>query len=436
MTDVSGKRLLVLGAGGVTVGSEESLVRIARQMGAYVIVTDNRRDWGQAPAKPVADEAWDISWSDIDALATRCREKRVDGVLAGFSEHKVSCAAELCDVLGLPFYAQGADLETLFDKARFLAACEEVGVPVPRRYSLGARIDYPVVVKPVDAEGSRGIFVCRNEGELSDALRHARRVSRSGELEIEEYVVADEAFFYYLVVEGRSTLVASCDLCAIEGGDTSLRVPVATRYPSVHERTFLGNDDASYRRLISSLGIRDGLIGFQCFVRDGHALVHDPTYRLDGSALANVMTHDAGTNAARLLIHHSLTGELGPAEELGRLLDSSLRSAQLYLGIHLRPGAVARLCGPSDASEVEGALFLRRMVDAGDCVDPSEPVFRRIAYSVGLCAPNAGELERRVARLYDGVRVVGESGEDLVVRIDPHALVTRCTYGERDVLGR
>ncbi|HJA27981.1 MAG TPA: hypothetical protein IAA15_00170 [Candidatus Olsenella pullicola] len=435
MTDVSGKRLLVLGAGGVTVGSEESLVRIAQQMGAYVIVTDNRHDWSQAPAKPIADEAWDISWSDVDALAKLCRERRVDGVLAGFSEHKVLCAARLCDVLGLPFYAAGADLETLFDKARFLAACEEVGVPVPRRYCLGAHIDYPVVVKPVDAEGSRGVFVCLNEGEMSDALRAAREASRSGELEIEEYVAADEAFFYYLVVDGRASLVASCDLCALEGGEGSLRVPVATRYPSVHERAFLKNDDAVYQRLISSLGIRDGLIGFQCFVREGRALVHDPTYRLDGSALANVMFHDAGTNAARLLIHHSLTGRLGPTDELGRLLDRARRSFQLYLGIELREGVVARLCGPSDASEVEGALFLRRMVEVGDRVDLAAPVFKRTAYSVGLCASGEEELERRVARLYDSVRVVGEAGEDLTVRIDPHALVTRCTYGEKDVLG-
>lgn len=62
--NLTGKKLLILGA---TAG-EISLVKRAQKYGIYVIVTDNHTDYTLAPAKNVADEAWDISWSDIDTL--------------------------------------------------------------------------------------------------------------------------------------------------------------------------------------------------------------------------------------------------------------------------------------------------------------------------------------------------------------------------------
>lgn len=68
--NLTGKKLLILGA---TAG-EISLVKRAQKYGIYVIVTDNHTDYTLAPAKNVADEAWDISWSDIDTLE-KCKCK-------------------------------------------------------------------------------------------------------------------------------------------------------------------------------------------------------------------------------------------------------------------------------------------------------------------------------------------------------------------------
>ena len=75
------KRLLVLG-GNYT---EFVIVKRAKALGVYTIVTDNHADWSLSPAKQIADEAWNISWSDIDALYRKCSETEVDGILAGFS---------------------------------------------------------------------------------------------------------------------------------------------------------------------------------------------------------------------------------------------------------------------------------------------------------------------------------------------------------------
>ena len=47
---------------------EIEIVKRAKSLGYYTIVTDNHYDWMLSPAKQMADEGWNISWSDIDAL--------------------------------------------------------------------------------------------------------------------------------------------------------------------------------------------------------------------------------------------------------------------------------------------------------------------------------------------------------------------------------
>ena len=92
-----GKTVLILGASENEIG----LVERAHHFGLRVIVTDNHSDWMEAPAKLKADIAWNVSWSDIDALEVLCRENKVDGVVAGYSEFRVENQIKLCQRLGL-----------------------------------------------------------------------------------------------------------------------------------------------------------------------------------------------------------------------------------------------------------------------------------------------------------------------------------------------
>ena len=100
--DVKGKRLLILGA----YVSETDIVNAAHKMGVYTFVTDNHTNWDDAPAKKVSDEAWNISYMDVEALAEKCRENRIDGVMAGVGGLRVRSALALSEILDTPFYAR------------------------------------------------------------------------------------------------------------------------------------------------------------------------------------------------------------------------------------------------------------------------------------------------------------------------------------------
>ena len=103
INQLRGKKLLILGAG----ATEVTLVKRAQQLGIHTIVTDYHTDYSLSPAKKVADEAWNISWADLDMLERLCREHHVDGVTAGFSEFRVDNMIKLCQRLDFPCYITG-----------------------------------------------------------------------------------------------------------------------------------------------------------------------------------------------------------------------------------------------------------------------------------------------------------------------------------------
>ena len=75
MSRFSGKKLLILAGAGV----HNKVVKAAKEMGIYTIVTDYLTD---SPAKKIADESWMYSITDVEQIVERCKKEKVDGVLS------------------------------------------------------------------------------------------------------------------------------------------------------------------------------------------------------------------------------------------------------------------------------------------------------------------------------------------------------------------
>lgn len=290
---LKGKKLLILGAYNTEIG----IINAAKRKGIYTIVTDNHTDWSPSPAKYVADEAWDISWSDIDTLAYMCKKHKIDGCIAGFSEKRVLQAAQLCSVMGYSFYADGADLESIFDKIKFKNACVNSGITVAKTFEREDDIEYPVIVKPADNAGSRGITICYSEEDIEHAYTKALNSSENSRVVIEEYITADEVMIFYTVHNGQCELSAMCDRIMQHFDPQITQLPTGYFYPSKYLPSFINNGDATYKKLIKNLGIENGLIGFQVFAHNGEFIPFDPTFRLDGTKTYYLTEHLNGISS-------------------------------------------------------------------------------------------------------------------------------------------
>lgn len=75
------------------------IVNTAHQLGVYVICTDRNTDYFKSPAKQIADEALDIDYGDVEAVAQKCLIENIEGVFAGYSEFRVLSAAKIAKLM-------------------------------------------------------------------------------------------------------------------------------------------------------------------------------------------------------------------------------------------------------------------------------------------------------------------------------------------------
>lgn len=262
------KKLLILGTSLASV----EIVQTAKDMGCYTVVTDNFPP-EKSQAKKEADEYWMISTSDLDQLEQKCRKENINAVFAGISEFNLDRVKELTTRLGLPCYIEEAAWKYARDKSAFKKKCKEVGIPIVEEYRLSNPpttqelngIEYPVVVKPVDGTGNKGLSICYNNEELIAGCEKARSNSASGNILIERYITGDESWHYYYLAEGEIRHVYCGRVYRQPGYPTFLYLLGASSVQDSYEYKELLDDKCI--AFLKNIGCKRGIAWFQ-FIRD------------------------------------------------------------------------------------------------------------------------------------------------------------------------
>lgn len=410
MRKLTGKKLLILGA----YLTEIEIIEAAKKEGVYTIVTDNHTDWSLAPAKNVADEAWDISWSDIEKLKAKCIESGVDGCFAGFSENRISCAQALCQALGRPFYSDNSKLNTIVDKLKFKQACIESGVTVPKSYKYGDEIEFPVIVKPADNGGSKGITVCHKKEEFESAYQKALDASINKTVVIEQYIVADETMVYFTVHNGKVDVSAMCDRYMHHFGNDITQLPVGYYYPSKHLDSFLQHNFESYKRLIHNLGIQNGLIAFQAFAVNNDLIPFDPTYRLDGTMTYHICENVTGSNVLNMLIHHSLCGTMGEDEQISSIENPHFDKVCFQLPILLKNGTITKVIGLDSVHSLKQVVHIFQKHHEGETMEKIAD-FSQIFCRIHMVGNSVEEIKDATKFIYDNLSILDADGNEMII---------------------
>ncbi|MGN2337487.1 ATP-grasp domain-containing protein [Clostridium cagae] len=184
------KKLLILGAGKEQVPA----ITRAKNKGIYTIVLDMNEN---AEGFKYADEYHIVSIRDEKALIDFARkyDKKIDGVITIASDipHMVSRVAQEIGVKHIPIEA--ADLAV--NKFRMKETLKEAGVNIPPFRKISSteelekfidKYDYPIVIKPVDNSGARGVLALTENIDLSWAFNESKSNSRSGDVMVEKFL--------------------------------------------------------------------------------------------------------------------------------------------------------------------------------------------------------------------------------------------------------
>ncbi|NBK98605.1 MAG: ATP-grasp domain-containing protein [Erysipelotrichia bacterium] len=319
--DLKGKKLLVLGC----TKDDCQIIDAAKSMGVYTITTDNHTDWSLAPAKYLSDEAWDISWADIETLKEKSILSGIDGVMAGYSEFRIDSAIKLSKEIGTPFYAEDEEvLEKTFDKRIFKDICMKYNVPVTKDYFVDwdnydewvKTVKFPVVIKPADNAGSRGIRTCYCPDELRNDIDYALSFSNSHNIVIEELIKGGrEVVIYYTMADGEIVLSAMCDKFERVVGDGFNSLPDVYFYPSSNINSYTNLHNNNVIKALKEMGMKDGAANLQGFVKkDGTFVFFEMDFRPGGTNTYHFTEYYSDVNYLKMMISYSLTGNIHKEE--------------------------------------------------------------------------------------------------------------------------
>ncbi len=259
-------KLVVLGS----LGEFVQLIKLAKKRGYYTIVCDG---YPGSVGKSFADKVYDIDVGDTDAIAAMCREEQADGIITSFSDYLFECMVKIAEKAELKCYFNTKQLPYYRDKVLMKDMLTELGIHTPAyRYVTKDFFDeelsglrFPVVVKPVDKYGSRGVEVLDSVEEIRGHFDHTCATSDIKKILVEEYHDGFEFNMMSWVLHGKVQVISIADREKTPIGDHQIPISSRNVYPSKRLELVIDEAKNVLQRVADHLGQREGPLSMQFF---------------------------------------------------------------------------------------------------------------------------------------------------------------------------
>lgn len=416
MENLKGKRLLLLGG----VQPMCQVVYEAHRMGIEVYVTDYLEN---SPAKKIADKSFMVSTTDVDAVVELCKKENIDGIFTGYTDSMLPYCKQICERLNKPFWGDDNNIEICIDKEKFKKACEKAGVPVvpwkkvtPDDYlEEKESLTFPVVIKPVDNSGSRGVYKCFDLEKYEEFCNKAFEFSPKKELLIERLMDIDkEISVYYMIYNGKAYLSEMGDRYVYAVNANSAPLGQGMTCPSLYIKEWKEKIEDKIEIFLANNNMKDGFAFFQGFYEKGNFYIHEIGYRLCGGFAYKYVEKFNRYNQIQQMIRFSLTGEMDIFE-----LEKSnpyFECNAFTLTIALQSGQIKEIKGVERVSELAEIIEFCQLHFVGDKIKTEGATARVFAYI--LCKiKNRKELEHVIEITKKYLEVIDENGKNMITEI-------------------
>ncbi len=203
-----------------------ALINELKKRGYYCILADYYAD---PPAKKYADLHIQASTLDIERIEQIAAEYKVDLVTTACTDQALLTVAKVSENLDLPCYIDYQRSLNVTNKAYMKKKFEKFNIPSARHRivsdncNINEKISdfrWPLVVKPVDCNSSKGVVKVTNEDELHIAVDNAVNYSRTNTAVVEEFVCGDEYTVDFWIDHGTPKLLMASEITKIPNSFT------------------------------------------------------------------------------------------------------------------------------------------------------------------------------------------------------------------------
>jgi biotin carboxylase len=248
--------------------AEIPLIGAAKRMGYTVVTTGNRAD---DLGHRHADRYVPADYSDPEQVHSVAVHERVEAIVSGCNDFAALSTASVCDELGLAGHDPHEIALRIHHKDLFRELLDELGLESPRSgvvraadeaVALCERIGYPVIVKPVDLTGGKGMTVCDDAGHVARAVDAALALSRQHHVVVEQYLTGTRHGFTCFVHDGQVGFRFADD----EQYYLNPFLVSGTTTPTSMPGYALAELVSNVELISTKLGLVDGLVHVQCIM--------------------------------------------------------------------------------------------------------------------------------------------------------------------------
>ena len=294
------KKLMLLGG----LRYLKPVIDAAHKQGYYVITADYLPN---NIAHKWSDEYCNVSIIDKEAVLKEAQRLQIDGIMSFACDPGVVAASYVQNKMGLPSFGPFESVEILQNKDKFRAFLAENGFNVPQAkgfdsveaaYSERYWFPWPVIVKPTDAAGSKGVTRVDKAEDLKPALEYAMEHSISGHIIVEEFIdkqgcSSDTDSFSEA---GQLKFVSFCAQ-RFDAKATNPYTPAAYSWPSTFTKEQEEYLTSEIQRLITLLNLKTCVYNIEVRVApNGKPYIMELTPRGGGNRLCEMLRYATGVD--------------------------------------------------------------------------------------------------------------------------------------------
>jgi biotin carboxylase len=300
LSEAQQKRLLIAGGG----YAEIPLIEAGKGLGYYVITSGNRpEDLGHR----VSDEYCPADFSDQEAMLTLARNKAVDVICPCANDFSALSCAYVAEKMGLPGHDPVRTSEVIHHKDRYRAFALENDIPSPGASGFSGmqaamdaldRFQLPLIIKPVDLTGGKGISTVEHLSRAKEALAKAFSISRAGRVVVEEFIEGSRHGFSAFICNGKVVF----HFLDNENYYLNPYMVSAASTPAQVSNSVVRDLIRQSEKIAGLLALGDGLFHVQFILKDSQATILEICRRPPGDFYIKLVEHATGLDYSSWII--------------------------------------------------------------------------------------------------------------------------------------
>ncbi len=295
------KKLLILNGS----HSEIPLIKSAKNIGFYVITSGNNP---KLIGHQYADEYCFADYSDPDAVLKIAKKMNIDAVCSCCNDFGIISASYISEKMHLPGHDSHETTKILHHKDLFKKFTIENNIATPfaegfnnieRALSSIKQRKFPLIIKPIDMSGGKGVSLVRAEQDVSDAVELSFSYSHAKRIVIEDFMEGTQHSFSTFIVKGKVVFYFSDN----EYSYPNPYLVSTSAAPSVNVNEVADDLIKAIEKMTKKLSLKDGIFHIQYIYNNNKAYILEITRRCSGDLYPYPVDYSTGFDWAGWIVN-------------------------------------------------------------------------------------------------------------------------------------